>query len=520
MNINIKFFVFNILFFVIFNVFNIKMMGEKIFFIATIDVANQLILGGRHACSLFDNNRVKCWGYGGSLGIQGNLGDTINDINKNLTFFDVGDENGAEITVNKVGCGYSHTCFLLSTKNMKCVGFNTYGQTGIGSASSPIGAISSHIGNNLPIINLGTGLEALDLALGQWHTCVIITGNKVKCFGYNGDGQLGYENKQNLGVNALDMADNLKIVNLGTSYQVSSIHSGPDADLTCAIFSEPIASAQKIKCWGRGFFYQLGYGDDLNRGDDKNEMGNSLPFIDLGSESKVKQIVFGAFHTCALLINDALKCFGNYNVGQLGDGSTLAIISTGDSIPNVPIDSGKVVKMVSVGHSHTCILFDDSITMKCIGVNLHGQLGQGDNKSRGITPESVFSRIKPIDLGTKNRKIKSIHSGQKFNCVLYFDSSVKCFGEGKFGQLAIGSNQDIGDGKREMGTGLKFSLINGANTPADCKYKTSKLCNADLMCFWNKKCGLLNCGDFKKKKLCNKLIGKCTWKNKMCNAIN
>merc|ERR1719474_1539050 len=37
-----------------------------------------------------------------------------------------------------------------------------------------------------------------------------------------------------------------------------------------------------VKCWGRGDYGQLGYNDLENRGDNPNEMGDNLPFLDLG----------------------------------------------------------------------------------------------------------------------------------------------------------------------------------------------------------------------------------------------
>ena len=412
---------------------------------------------------------MKCWGLGFSFGkdFDDFIGDSIDELGDNLPFFKVNDNdnindnnndniNTNSLSIKKVASGFGHTCFILDTDNLKCLGYNYYGQTGIGSTKSKIIESLGYIGNQLPEINLGININALDITLGFFHTCVIVTFNKVKCFGINNKGQLGYENTNDLGKYSSDMGDNLKFVNLGNNYEVLSIHSGSTSNHTCAIFSKPVSISQRIKCWGQNDNYQLGYGDNITRGDNINEMGNYLPFIDLGIESRVKQIVLGYWHTCTLIINNILKCFGAGGNGQLGYGTNENIIETGNYIPIINIDTGMIIKMISAGLGHTCIVYNDLITYKCFGYNVFGQLGQGDTIGRGDSLTSTINKIPPINLGTNNLHIKSIYSGSTFNCVLFVDSSIKCFGDGKYGQLGIGSQINIGDEPNEMGENLKF----------------------------------------------------------------
>lgn len=285
----------------------------------------------------------------------------------------------------------------------------------------------------------------------------------VKCMGGNSAGQLGYGNTTSKGLSSSEMGDNLPYVDFGANVEVSFIYSGVISSHNCIILSKPTLDAQKIKCWGTNEDYELGYGalfgSDFNRGDAEGEMGDNLPLVDLGTESRVKQLALGNAHTCALLTNDALKCFGANQIGQLGLGSVATISSTGNALSFVPIDIGKTIKLITAGDSHTCILYDDMTSMKCFGRNNAGQLGQGDSISRGYSQTTTIPNITAINLGTGSLTIASIHGGQIFTCAVIVDNSVKCFGGNDFGQLAIGTASAVGDSASQMGNNLKFAEL-------------------------------------------------------------
>ena len=54
----------------------------------------------------------------------------------------------------------------------------------------------------------------------------------------------------------------------------------------------------------------LGQGNTNWLGNEPNELGDNLPFINLGSGRSAKAIGAGSEHTCALLDNNEVKCFG------------------------------------------------------------------------------------------------------------------------------------------------------------------------------------------------------------------
>ena len=108
------------------------------------------------------------------------------------------------------------------------------------------------------------------------------------------------------------MGDNLLAVNLGSGNTAVAISAG--GGQTCALLHDGA-----VKCWGRNDTGQLGIGDTSNRGDQPNEMGDNLPAVDLGTGNTAIAISAG-LQTCALLDNQAVKCWGLNNFGQLGLG--------------------------------------------------------------------------------------------------------------------------------------------------------------------------------------------------------
>ena len=65
-----------------------------------------------------------------------------------------------------------------------------------------------------------------------------------------------------------------------------------------------------VKCWGQGADGMLGLGDTNRRGDEAGEMADSLGGVDLGAGRTAKEIVAGGFHTCAILDNNQVECWG------------------------------------------------------------------------------------------------------------------------------------------------------------------------------------------------------------------
>ena len=182
---------------------------------------------------------------------------------------------------------------------------------------------------------------------------------------------------------------------------------------TCALLDRG-----SVKCWGYNIMGSLGTGDTNARGKAPGEMGDNLPVVDLGTGRTATMVGAGGDHACALLDDASMKCWGAGVFGGLGLESTSphgnAPGTMGDNLPAVDVGTGRTVKSIAVGGSHTCAILDDD-TLKCWGENGAGQLGLGDKNRRGDQPGEMGDALPAIDLGT-GRTAKSVSAGDNHTC--------------------------------------------------------------------------------------------------------
>lgn len=199
----------------------------------------------------------------------------------------------------------------------------------------------------------------------------------MKCWGANSFGQLGAANSTARGNDSSEAASALPAVNVGRTPK--SLAAGEAH--TCAILDD-----HSVKCWGQNLWGQLGLGDTLDRGGHANEMGSNLPKVNLGPGRTAKRLAAGAVHTCVILDDHSVKCWGANTYGQLGLGNTLNrgdnANEMGEDLPVVDLGLGRGAKDITASGEHTCATLDDD-TLKCWGANYGGQLGLGVWITRG-----------------------------------------------------------------------------------------------------------------------------------------
>ena len=286
-----------------------------------------------------------------------------------------------------IALGGEHSCSVLTGGVVKCWGRNEYGQLGDGTTTD----------RTTPVDVSGI-TNATSLALSGWgHSCALLIGDTIKCWGSNGNGKLG----DGTFTSRTTPVDVYGITN-ATSLALGSAHS-------CALLSRGT-----VKCWGWG--RQLGNGTIT--------IDQTAP-VDVYGITNATSLALGGSHSCALLMSGTIKCWGFNSDGRLGDGTT--------TDRNTPVDVSGITNATSIalGGSHSCAMLTGG-TIKCWGYNAYGQLGDGTYSGARTTPVDVSG----ITTAT------SIALGMDNSCAVLTGGTMKCWGRNEYGQLGDGTTTD------------------------------------------------------------------------------
>lgn len=317
-----------------------------------------------------------------------------------------------------ISAGGQHTCALLEGGAVRCWGLGQEGRLGYGNLASIGDDEEPASAGDVPL-----GAPAQAIAAGGSHTCAVLMDATVRCWGSSLSGKLGVPGSGEIGDD--EPASAAAVVQIGGA--AASVDLG--ISHTCATRTDGVAL-----CWGSGGFGRLGYASTADVGDD--ETPASVGAIDLGG-ADVAFAGAGASHSCVLTAVGGVHCFGFNDYGQLGHGDTLEI---GDNEPPIgPVMFGQAIAEIGLGGDHACARTDAG-DVWCWGRGNFGQLGQGslDNIGDGETPASVG----PVDLGGS---AVAIAVGGGHSCALLQGGGVRCWGAAGFGQLGTGSTEAVGD---------------------------------------------------------------------------
>ena len=282
------------------------------------------------------------------------------------------------------------------------------------------------------------------VSAGAIHTCAVTPSENLRCWGGNNDGQLGYGHTDRIGddetpANEGDVPVGGLVTQVSTGGQFTSFVESTVAH-TCALMK-----TGKVRCWGNNNSGQLGHGNTTNIGDIQTpESAGDVPLL-LGLGESVTQVCVGGRHSCALLTNDDVLCWGGNQFGQLGNGNTDNIGD--DELPSVTASVGGDVSQISCGENHTCALLTNG-KVRCWGQGSNGKLGYADVSNIGDTEPP--SSVGDIDIGGEAIQVAA---GADHTCVILTNGDVRCWGRGFYGALGYGNQVTVGDDESPSSAG-------------------------------------------------------------------
>ncbi|MCY4523640.1 MAG: hypothetical protein OXB84_02755 [Halobacteriovoraceae bacterium] len=359
----------------------------------------QISVGFDHACLLFNDKKLTCWGNNASrqLGKMGETDDTAqariaapSADNLIVESYDSEDNDGPVYLKNviQVSAGKNSTCALLDTSKVKCWGS---GQLGFGENATNQELpryVHKASGNANPLENI------IKIVSGEEYYCALTRAGTVKCWGEGSLGQLGNGAKE-------DTSSPVNVMQSSNVQLRGVVNIAAGINHTCAIMAD-----SKLKCWGKGFNGKLGNGitEDtsypvyaLKGSEDSCANDNSSHL------TRVIQVALSGNSTCALLSNQQVSCWGKGSNGQLGNKVTVSDDYTNKcALANVLADEESYldnVKKIVAGSNHFCALLQNS-QVKCWGEGANGKLGHGSEDDSTIAASTgALTKVRQLAAG-------------------------------------------------------------------------------------------------------------------------
>jgi alpha-tubulin suppressor-like RCC1 family protein len=331
------------------------------------DVA-EVAVGNGGTCAVKRDGSVWCWGANDA----GQLGQGTSDPQAHAA--------PVRVTLppaSQVAYGAFHVCALLRDGGVQCWGTNKFGQCGVAPAMSDAqcdpgdGLTAACLRRPRAVAGLA-GVRAI--TAGRNHTCALLGDGSVRCWGLNDSAQLGN------GMLEPDTSPRPAPVAVAGLADVAQISAG--GSHTCAVLADG-----SVRCWGWGDLGQLGGAATTSC-----TVAGSPPFRCAMAPAAVpeltgaSQVAAGRWHTCAVLRSGGVRCAGRNDEGQVGLGGPTG--ATCSSFPDTfpcARTFGEVTtpaaRAVTVGNYHSCGLMADG-TVRCWGGGYYGQVGDGMTSNR------------------------------------------------------------------------------------------------------------------------------------------
>lgn len=239
----------------------------------------QITAGDTHTCGITSAGQAWCWGQDS----DGRLGDSTTAT---IPLIPVAVHQNT-IVFTSLSAGFGHTCGLNSSGQAYCWGANGNGQLGNNSQSFRL----------VPVAVQQGGSVYTQITAGYWQTCALDNAGQAYCWGYGGDGALGY---------GFTVGDSVPGAVTQSGVTFTTISS--DWKHTCAL-----DGGGQAYCWGLNNQAQLG---------DSTKVSKYTPVAArMPAGVSYAAIAAGQTSTCAVSTTGQAYCWGQGTSGQLGNGS-------------------------------------------------------------------------------------------------------------------------------------------------------------------------------------------------------
>ena len=399
--------------------------------------AKDLITVDEGVCVLINNGDIVCWGNSGYIGTG------VSGLKIGLDY-PVGTHGKIDIGGKAIQLkgGERLICAIREDYQVFCWGGGTLPFTSDFRSSTSLGGVISNgnlngdlVGSDETPLQFGyldvlttdeinDGDIVINIYPGDTYVCAELLSGKFRCWGGNRGGYIGgagsgYENF----IGNDEPPKDAPFVNFGTDSVVQFKSRGSNS--ACIINQD-----KDVKCWGVNLYGITGYGDSVST--------NSIPVDTIPLGSGAVAIDLHTMFSCALLENNEVKCWGYGSYGSLGYRSDLQHIGDNESIDTVgyvqvlsPAERGDGKEVLSVfAGVNTCAIVTGG-QFRCWGRNSYFSAGYG-NLSLSNDDYPYENGNVPIGNLYTHKIANKVAS---YNCGLFNNGIVKCWGRGMEGQL-------------------------------------------------------------------------------------
>ena len=372
-------------------------------------VLNRLSTGNEHTCAVSNKGTVFCWGNG-TFGKLGN--DAESNTDHPVTVVD-GDGSTTPLKgIVQVATGDSFSCALSAGGGVLCWGSNNHGQLGNGDSSvtktdHPV-AVVDGAGNAL------AGIVQIDAESN--HSCAVTGEGGVLCWGSNDQGKLGFNSANANSDHAVAVVDG----DGSTTALTGIVQVATGSLLTCAMTDEG-----GVLCWGQAAKRtSMGY-ENVNYPVVLNE-AQGVPLTGIA-------YVVAHNNICVVTTGGSAKCMGFNEYGQLGNGKTsqTSIIFPVDVVDGAGSTTALTgIVGLDMDADHTCAVMDDG-RVTCWGTGHLGRLGHNSTSDSHHPVDVVSADASGVPL----ENVVQVSAGDAYSCALTSGGQVYCWGIGSSGQL-------------------------------------------------------------------------------------